>query len=300
MDLKQFGFVFLAAVLLAGFAPLAAAEENASGEATPSPEPTIEPTPEASVEPTATIQAPSHGRRPFAEVREQRIARLAETLKVRVQRAISVLENALERLEADGRSVDDLRIALAELRAAEARFDEAETLADLRAALRDVKEAHNALRDRIQERIREHAKNKVKNVIDRAKGLMDRIDAVIADLKAKGADTTAAEQKASEIRAKLAEAEGVYGQNVREAAHLLVQVKRMLLELKHALRVAAAQASGLPAPTAEPTLAPQATVEATPEATASPEATPEPTAEPSVEPTAEATASPTEEPVNQT
>ena len=278
--LKQFGFVLLAAVLLAGFVPLAAAEEqNDSGAATP------EPTIEATASPEAT---------PDAEVREQRIIRLAEALRVRVERGVEKLENARDKLQADGKDVSEIDAALAGLRETTLALDEATTVAELKAALAEVKDAYAQLRERIQEKIREHAKTKVKNVIDRAKGLMDRIDRIITALKAKGADTTALEQKVSGIKAKLAEAEGVYGENVREAAHLLAQANRMLVEFKHQLRQKVAEAGGLPSPVATVEATATPTVEATVEATA------EPTEEPEATEAPEATAEPTEEPLNQT
>ena len=206
-------------------------------------------------------------------VREARVERIAQKLDARVENSANQLEKIGLRLEARGVNVSGITVLLERLRDAQTNLDNSTNVSQLQDALREIKQAYDQSRERIRIRLEERAANQVRGAVNRANGLITRVDDIVSKLKENGVNTSDVEQKVAQIRTALSQANEASGTNVREATHLLVQTKRMLWELKFHLNNGVRNANGL-ASLPLPRMPPEETPTVTPEATVTPEPSP--------------------------
>jgi len=272
------------AVLLAALPAIVAAEDNTTGD---QPVPSLY---AANGNATAPATATAIGGK--ARVKETAKERLSEIqarqvtkITGEISRAIEQMERAVERIGVNGTDISNLTAMIAAVKEKQAAFSNSTTLTEARAALKEIKDGWKELLKAAREKAQEAAKKKTAAVIERAKGLFTKLDALIEKLAAKGYDTTQLKADVDAAKQNVAEAEGKYGTSVSEAAHLLKDANKALSDFKRDLREAARSKANATEETkanaTEETEAAQGTVSPSPsaEASATPasEATPTPT-----------------------
>jgi len=161
-----------------------------------------------------------------------------------VDTAIQKMVKAIETIKENGANVTGLEARVAMLQAKKAVLANATSIAEAREALQGVREDWKELQSKAKEKAEEAAKNKTAKVIERAKGLFSKLDKLLNKMEAAGVDVSGLRTKLGEIKATVSEAEGKYGAQVKEAAHLLKEANKLLADFKKDLKEKAGEAAG--------------------------------------------------------
>jgi hypothetical protein len=134
-----------------------------------------------------------------------------------VENIIAVLNTARDRVEASdkltadqkasaGASIDDALVDAAAAKDAASSLSENSTKADIQAVTQMIKGAWGKAKEAIKNSISMAAGARIGGIITQMQHLQDKFDRIIAQLKAKGKDTSSAEAKKADFQAKLAAA----------------------------------------------------------------------------------------------
>ncbi|HEV8290164.1 MAG TPA: hypothetical protein VGQ00_04420 [Candidatus Norongarragalinales archaeon] len=202
----------------------------------------------------------STGERGMVTADNQTGNRTFEARKMAVQvmltNAIEKLQAVIDRLDANGQDTTRLKAALATLKTQRDAFVASRNVEEARDAVVKAKRTHDDAREKAKMQAEEVAKRKTAGAIQRARGLLTRLDNLLAKMKEKGVDTTSLEARLATIKADINAADGKYGTNIREAAHLLGDANREFSEFRKELREKAREAEGTPSVTVTASPAP--------------------------------------------
>jgi len=153
-----------------------------------------------------------------------------------IQNALERLQNIQERLEKEGVQTPGLNESITNIIEIEQNLNvsiQNGNLTEIRNYTNQLYKQFSEIRDSVNTAVRNYEKNKIRDTTEVAEGLMERIQAIINQLRSEGFNVTALQNEFNQIQLQLNETKTIIrGERVSEAAHLMFRFRDMLLNFR--------------------------------------------------------------------